>query len=149
MRRSSTLKHVLFGGPGAGSQLGDVGLLLLRLFVGLTFAANHGLDKLRDPGKVIGMLTHMGFPAPTLMGWLSILGEFGGGLLLTLGLATRAGAFLVGFTMCVAGFVALRGQPFNARELAFAYLSVAVMFLLVGGGRYSVDAMIEPRRNHR
>ena len=88
----------------------------------------------------------MNFPAPTLMGWLAIFGEFGGGLLLALGLATRFGAFLIAFTMCVAGFIAHRHDPYQVKELAFAYLSVAILFLLVGAGRYSVDAMIEPRR---
>ena len=145
--RQSKLKHLVFGGPGTGTPLGDAGLLVVRLFVGCSFAFSHGLDKLRDPSKIIGGLTQMGFPAPTLMGWLAILGEFGGGLLILLGLATRFGAFLVGFTMCVAGFVVLRHEAFDKKELAFAYLSIAVALLLIGAGRYSVDAMIEPRRS--
>jgi putative oxidoreductase len=144
--RHSKLKHLVFGGPGTGSQVGDAGLLVLRLFTGLSFAFAHGLDKLRDPSKIIGGLTNMGFPAPTLLGWLAILGEFGGGLLLAIGLATRFGAFLVGFTMCVAGLVVHRNDPFQVKELAFAYLAIAIALLLIGPGRYSVDAMIEPRR---
>jgi putative oxidoreductase len=147
--RHSKLKTLVFGGPGTGSQLGDVGLLVLRLFTGGSFVFSHGFDKLRDPSKIIGGLTQMGFPAPTLMGWLAILGEFGGGLLLMLGLATRFGALLVGFTMCVAGLVVHRNDPFQVKELAFAYLAMAIALLLMGAGRYSVDAMIEPRRAHR
>jgi putative oxidoreductase len=144
--RHSKLKHLVFGGPGTGSQLGDVGLLILRLFTGGSFVFAHGLAKLREPSKIIDGLTKMDFPAPALMGWLAILGEFGGGLLLVLGLATRFGAALVGFTMCIAGLVVHRHDPFQVKELAFAYLAIAVALLLIGAGRYSVDAMIEPRR---
>jgi putative oxidoreductase len=145
--RHSKLKRLVFGGPGTSSRLGDAGLLVLRLVAGGSFIFAHGLVKLRDPSKIIDGLTQMGFPAPTLMGWLAILGEFGGGLLILLGLATRFGAFLVGFTMCVAGFIVHRQDAFEKKELAFAYLSVAIALLLIGAGRYSVDAMIEPRRS--
>jgi putative oxidoreductase len=149
MRHPSPLKQLLFGGSGGGSQPADVGLLVLRLFTGLAFVFAHGLPKLRNPGMIIGGLKSMDFPAPTLMGWLAILGEFGGGLLIAAGLATRFGAFLVASTMCVAGFVAHRNDPFQVKELAFAYLAVAITLLLTGAGRYSADAVIAPRHMHR
>jgi putative oxidoreductase len=149
MRHPSRLKRLLFGGTGGGSPRADLGLLVLRLYTGLAFVFAHGLVKLRDPAQIIGGLKSMGFPAPTVMVWLAILGEFGGGVLLALGLATRAGAFLVGFTMCVAGLVVHRHDPFQVKELAFAYLAVAICFLFTGAGRYGLDAALRPPPRER
>jgi putative oxidoreductase len=144
--RQAKLKQFLFGGPGTHSKAGDVGLLVLRVFTGLSFVFFHGMAKLRDPSQITGGLERMGFPAPTLMGWLAILGEFGGGILMALGLATRGAAFLIGFTMFVAGFIVHRNDSFQTKELAFTYLAISIALLLIGAGRYSVDAMIEPRK---
>ena len=149
MRHPSKAKQLLFGGSGGGSQAADVGLLVLRLFTGLAFVLAHGLPKLRNPSQIIGGLSAMHVPAPTLMGWLAILGEFGGGLLIALGLATRLGAFLVACTMCVAGFFVHHSDPFQMKELAFAYLSIAIALMCTGAGRYSADAVIAPRHMHR
>ena len=47
---------------------------VLRLALGLVFIIP-GLQKLANPAMIAGMLQGMGFPAPTLLGWLVLLAE--------------------------------------------------------------------------
>lgn len=142
-----SIRDILVGGPGGGSKLADVGLAVVRVLAGVAMAINHGADKIRDPSKIIGGAEGMGFPAPTFFGWMAALSEFFGGILLALGLATRPAAFFVGCTMFTAAFVAHARDNFKTREAALLFLSVAVLFLLVGSGRYGVDALLRRKRN--
>lgn len=139
------VKNLLFGGPGGGSQLADAGLALLRVYTGLTMAIAHGWGKLQDPSKIINDTDAMGFPAPTLFGWMAIVAEFGGGLLLAIGLATRPAAFLIASTMTVAALVQHASDPFRMKELAFTYLAIAILFLLAGSGRYGADPLLRQK----
>ena len=49
------------------------------------------------------------------------------------------------FTMCVAFFAVHGGDPFAARELALAYLSVYVLMYAAGPGLYAADTLIARR----
>lgn len=84
----------------------------------------------------------MGFPLPALFAWAAALSELGGGLLLAIGLLTRPAALTVLITMLVAAFVRNAGAPFGDRELALLYGIAALLFLLAGAGRYSLDAQL-------
>lgn len=136
------LKDILFGGAGCTGRLGDVGLLILRVFTGLTMAIGHGLGKVQSPDQIISGTEGMGFPVPTLFGWSAILSEFLGGILLALGLLTRPAAFFVGITMGVAAFVAHAADPFSTKEMALLYLGIMILFVCAGGGRFSIDRLI-------
>lgn len=126
--------------------IGSVGLLALRLVIGAAFLV-HGLPKIQSP------LTWMP-PAEALPGALQVLtaiAEFGGGLALTLGLLTRLGALGISIVMAVDVTVMhlWRGHPFIALpagsgpsyELALIFLACAILFLLMGPGRFSLDAL--------
>ena len=136
------IKDILFGGKGCSDKLGDFGLALLRVSAGIIMAVAHGLPKLQDPSKIIDGTTAMGFPLPTISGWLAIMAEFLGGILLALGLLTRPAAFFVAFTMGVAAFVAHGSDPFAKKEMALLYLVIMIMFLFTGAGRFSIDRLI-------
>ena len=72
--------------------------------------------------------------------------EFGGGLLLAAGLATRAAAALVFGLMAVAVLYVHLGAGFfwtsGGYEYPLLWGIVALAYAIRGGGRYSVDALI-------
>ena len=143
------VREILFGGAGGASPGADAGLLLLRAFAGVALALAHGLGKLPPkPGFVAGV-EEMGFPAPMLFAWLAGLSEFGGGLLVAIGLLTRPAAFFVLFTMLVAAFVRGAGDPFTDIEKALLFGVIALFLLFAGAGRYSVDALVRGRGKAR
>jgi putative oxidoreductase len=139
------INRIFFGGAEIECKLANVGLLILRLFAGLTMAFAHGLGKLPPSEGMVGAVAKLGFPLAGFFAWAAALGEFGGGLLIALGLLTRPGAFLMGFTMFVAAFMQHGADPFQKKELALLYLAISVMFLLVGAGKFSVDSLIKKR----
>lgn len=139
------MRDILFGGVGGGSKLADLGLLVLRVVAGAAMAYNHGLGKIQDPSQIIAGARGLGFPAPTFFGWMAAISEFFGGILLALGLATRPAAFLLGCTMFTAAFIAHAQDGFKTREAALLFLSISVLFLLAGSGRFGVDALLRRR----
>lgn len=127
------------------------GLLLLRVAVGLTFAA-HGAQKLfgsfGGPGMkgATGFVQSLGFRPPTLWVWLLALAEFCGGLGLAFGLLTPFAALVLAIDMLVAiwtvhwqnGFFATNGGLEFPLALAVAATTVA----FTGPGRFSIDRAI-------
>jgi putative oxidoreductase len=71
--------------------------------------------------------------------------EFGGGLLVLLGLFTRPVAFILSGEMAVAYFMFhAKGSPhplLNHGELAVAYCFVFLYMAVAGGGSWSIDAL--------
>jgi putative oxidoreductase len=140
------MKRFLTGGAGGGDRTADFGLLLFRMFVGLALAFGHGLGKLPPSERFLAGVVDMGFPAPLLFGWAAGLSEFVGGLLIAAGLMTRPAAVFAGVTMVVAAFIRQAGDPFSEIEKALLFLAAMVLFLLMGAGRYSLDALLRRKR---
>ena len=139
------MRRFLFGGAGGADGVADAGLLVLRLFAGLALAFGHGLGKLPPSPLFVEGVGGLGFPAPVVFAWASGLAEFGGGLLLAVGLLTRPAALFVAFNTSVAAFRMQAGQAFGERELALFYLASAVCLLLAGAGRFSLDRLVSRR----
>ncbi len=135
----------LFGTADLNSPLANFGWLILRLFSGLAMSLAHGFGKFPPPERFIGVVENLGFPAPALFAWLAGFSEAIGGLLIALGLFTRPMALLLAITMAVAGFMQHAGDPFRDKEMALLYMAIFVAQLLVGGGRWSLDALISRR----
>jgi putative oxidoreductase len=134
--------RTLLTGTTINSTSTDAGLLVLRLFTGLALAFAHGLGKVPVSPKFVAGVAEMGFPAPALFAWLAAGAELAGGILLAIGLFTRPSAFFIAVTMGIAGFVRHADDPFSSKEKAFLFCAAAIVFLLAGAGRYSVDAMM-------
>jgi putative oxidoreductase len=119
----------------------DCGLLLLRLWLGLSLLLLHGWGKLAGYKKMAG-----GFPDPLGVGHqasfgLAVFGEVVCAALLILGLFTRFAALGCAITMSVAFLLVhrmvLKGA--NSGELAFIYLAGFLTILLAGPGRFALD----------
>lgn len=137
------------GGPLGGAPSGlDLGLLLLRVGVGLTMAA-HGAQKLFgsfDGGGLDGtgdFFTFLGYPAGETMALVAGLAEFLGGLGLVLGLLTPlASAAIVG-TLINAIFSAHADDAWlGGYELPLVLAVAAAALALTGPGRYAVDRLL-------
>ncbi len=128
----------------------DVGLLIVRLGIGLGFVYFHGWDKLSDGparwAEVGGTMNIFGIGfGHTFFGFMAAFSESIGGLLIAAGLFFRPICVLLAFTMFVAmtgHFVSGRGNPGHA----FKNLFILSGLLLVGPGKYSVDAWIAKKQ---
>ena len=111
-----------------------------------------GLSKLQNPAGFIGFVTSLGIPAPGVLGWLPVILEPLGGLLLILGLGTRWLGLYFTLEMLVTAFYvkAMRGTPFIVSggrpgvgyELDLLLLAGSLALVLLGAGRLSVDENI-------
>ena len=143
------MKRALF--PDLSSVAASVGLLILRIVFGGAML-QHGLGKLTGPGGPAGWMGP-GAPVPGFLQFLATLAELGGGLAIVLGFLTPIAALGWVVTMAVATqFVASKGAPWVSAdpkgasfEAALGYLAVAVLLLLGGPGRYSLDHLFLAR----
>ncbi|MBW8198259.1 DoxX family protein [Flagellimonas abyssi] len=115
-----------------------LGLALLRI-VPSAFMLTHGYPKLM---KLINGNTEFADPfgigqAPSL--FLAVIGEFICPLLMIIGFKTRWAAIPAAITMFVAAFIAHGSDPFGRKELPLLYLTIFVIIMLLGPGKYSVD----------
>jgi putative oxidoreductase len=124
--------------------LGSLGLLALRLVMGAAFLF-HGWSKIQNPMGWMGPEATM----PAVLQALAAIAEFGGGMALIAGLLTRLATLGIACVMVVAlATVHLpMGHPFVGKggpsfELPAVYLACAVLFLLLGPGRFSLDALL-------
>ena len=128
------------------TKIYDIVLLLLRITVGC-FMMSHGLGKLTkvmaagpiEFGDPIGI-----GPGATIS--LAIFAEVICSFLIILGLATRMAAVPLIITMLVAIFIVHANDGFERQELPGLYLAIYILLLVTGGGKYSIDQLIEGRK---
>ena len=135
MKRS---KKSSFTSPASTTRM-DVGLLLMRLGLGLTMLMNHGLPYLEHFESEAGSF----LPLPGMNGRVTlslvILAEVGGSLLLVAGLFARLAALVLVLAMAAAFFV-VHGASFEGEqsgELAFIYLISSGSLAFTGPGRFA------------
>jgi len=128
----------------------SLGLLLIRLVFGLTFAA-HGTQKLfgwfggYGLGGTAGWLESIGFKPGKFYAASAGLSEIVGGVLLALGLWLPMAALLITFTMLVAIVKVHNGSYWitaNGNEYNVAIIAVAIGLALVGPGEYALTALL-------
>ncbi|MFN8845922.1 MAG: DoxX family protein [Bdellovibrionales bacterium] len=123
----------------------DLGLLLFRLFIGLTMAFAHGWGKLPPPHMLVDGVASMGFPLPLFFAWCAALSEFVGGLLIATGLWTRLASASLVVTMGVAAFIAHGADPFEKKEMALLYLISSILLVFQGAGSLSLDRILRKK----
>lgn len=142
-------QHFLIGGDGGASAIADTGLLVLRLMAGLALAFAHGINKMPPSEGFVAGVEAMGFPLPWLFAWAAGIAEFVGGLCLAVGLLTRPASVLIAITMATAFFLRHATDPFGDKEKAFLFGGIALLFLLAGAGRFSVDSIFRNQMSKR
>jgi len=128
----------------------DIGLLVLRLGFGLGFIYFHGWDKLTGGPErwagVGGAMSNFGIGfGHAFFGFLAALAETLGALCIAAGLFFRPACAVLAFTMFVATvnhLVSGRGSPGHA----FKNFWLFVGLMMVGPGRYSIDALWSRKR---
>lgn len=131
--------------PPAQTARASAGLLALRLLCGYAMMV-HGWGKIQSPFSWMGPSSG----TPAVFQALAALSEFGGGLAWILGLLTPLASFGMACTMAMAARMHLfvLNQPLIAKdangsaEPAAVYLAVALLLLLAGPGRWSLDARL-------
>ena len=124
----------------------DGAALVLRLGFSFFLAANHGLPKLlKFADKHLTFADPLGV-SPTVSMALAIFGELVCPILVAVGLLTRLAALPALITMFVAGVLVhdedILGKGEPALVFGLGYLAI----LLLGGGRFSLDALVRRRR---
>ena len=131
--------------------LPQVGLAALRISVGVLVAIFHGWHKVVQGWQYVTAgsdwpLLHdtvqLGFPLPVLFTILAALSQFVGGWLLVFGACTRVAALMVASTMFTATVFNIQSGGPDV-QLAGLYALVSVAFVLIGGGRWSIDRYLE------
>ncbi len=122
----------------------------LRLVLGITMAA-HGAQKLFGwfggyglQGTAGFFADHLGMKPGIFWATLAGSGEFFGGLLLILGLATRFAALNTAVVMLVA-IVTVHNSAFfmpAGMEFALSLLAMSVALVISGGGALSADSAL-------
>jgi putative oxidoreductase len=122
--------------------------LIARLVVGFVFA-HSGWGKLHNLDQVAQFFASLGIPFAELQAPFVAGVEFGCGLLVSFGLATRLAALPLIGTMVVALATALAPKITGLNELfglsEFLYIALLAQLAIGGGGPLSLDALIAPK----
>jgi putative oxidoreductase len=131
----------------------DLGLLILRVVLGLSIAA-HGAQKLFGwfGGYGIagtgGWLESIGLKPGKPLAFLAGAGEFFGGLALVVGFLTPVAGIAVALVLVVSIVTVHKGKGFwntnGGSELPLLIIASGVTLALTGAGAYSVDALLLP-----
>lgn len=128
-------------------NLNDLGLLVLRLFLGLALLLGHGLGKWGTlfGGGEIQFADPFGIGAlPSLA--LAVFAEVICAILLILGLLTRWALIPLIITMLVAVFIVHISDGFGTMEKALLYGAGFITLAFTGSGKYSIDTILKRKK---
>ena len=126
--------------------LGSIGLLLLRLSIGVMMI-HHGQEKLADPQQFANTyVASLHLPFPLVFAYVAGFSELIGSWLVILGFITPLGALALTGTMATAAYqhILTAGLNIYVLELVVLYLGGSLALLLNGPGRFSFDAGMGP-----
>ncbi|WP_028558929.1 DoxX family protein [Paenibacillus pinihumi] len=116
----------------------EIGLLLIRVVLGITFAI-HGYDKFHSGiDNTAQWFASIGLPQ--FLTYVVALLELVGGILLTLGLASRIISALYAIIMVFAIFMVKISVGFiGGAEIDLALFAMAILIVLAGSGKFALD----------
>ncbi|MCY7333230.1 MAG: DoxX family protein [Pseudanabaena sp. CAN_BIN31] len=139
-----SIVRTVLGSDSVSSSLTQASLLLLRVILG-TMMIHNGLDKLADiPGFAEAYVEVIGLPFPIFFAYCAALTEVVASPLLILGFLTRPAALGLFSTMLVANYhhILVGGFSIPSIELSSIYAASFAFFVVYGGGKYAIDALI-------
>jgi len=147
-QRIQPMKRLFFS-SGSHDRCSSVGLLFLRVGLGLYMLLGHGWSKVQRirEGETIGDPLEIG---PELTIYLTAFAEVVCAAAIVIGFMTRLSAVPLVIAMAVAGFVVHANDPWvggpPSKELALLFLTGFLALLFTGPGRLSVDSFFMTRR---
>jgi putative oxidoreductase len=134
-----------------GNKMMSIGLLIIRVVVGVSFMA-HGAQKLfgwfggyglKGTG---GWMESLGMKPGVMMALMAGLAELIGGLLFTLGLLTPFAGIMIAATMVMAIVKVHASNGYWATQNGYEYnltlIAVVIGIALIGPGKYALDAFL-------
>ena len=119
--------------------MNNIALLILRVVFAGSMLYGHGLGKLnRLLEGNLSFSNPLGIgEIPTLI--LAVFSEFLAPIFIIIGYKTKFFSFFPAATMFVAAFIVHLGDPFGKIEKALLFLTVFVILMMTGPGKYSID----------
>jgi putative oxidoreductase len=155
------MKKFLFD-CGTRDATASLGILVLRVLIGLMMLIGHGIPKIQEYGQRKDMFYvpdffPLKYMTPPMSLMASIGAEVGAAILIILGLATRPAAFVLGLAMVIAVFGFHGSSPwfvkpptvYDAKELGLLYLIPLISIIFSGAGAYSIDAGLHKEGKRR
>lgn len=127
--------------------LADIGILILRVFIGATMLLQHGLGKWEKlfSGNEIKFADPFGI-GDTLSLTLVVFAEVICAIFLSIGLFTRWSLLPLLITMFVAVFIIHSDHDFGKMEKGLLYGVSFITLLLTGPGKFSLDAFLKQKK---
>jgi putative oxidoreductase len=124
----------------------DIALLVARTGIA-AFMLTHGIPKLLMllSGAPVQFPPMLGMSAELSLG-LAVFAEVFCSILLLAGFATRLAVIPLIITMVIALVFIHVADPFAKQELAFQYLLVYLVLLFAGSGRFSIDYLLQGKK---
>lgn len=130
------------------SRFSELTLFALRALTGV-FLVHETWDNVSSAARMaefVKFLDQFGFPTPALMAPLSVAVQFGCGILLILGLFTRAAGLLIAANFVVAVVMVHWNEAFRGWWPAIVLVFLGLHFAAAGSGKLGLDAMFGRRR---
>lgn len=123
--------------------LTSIGLLIMRVWIGLTMLIAHGWPKLANFSErsetfsdPLGIGSFMSLT-------LAVGAEVFASIFIIFGLLTRAMAVPLLITMLVAAFIVHGDDPYQKQEFALLFGFSYLLLIFTGPGKYAVDTYLE------
>jgi putative oxidoreductase len=132
----------------------DLGLLLLRLAVGVVFIAHGWGDVSQEGGAAANIENYRAasIPLPELSAWFGAYMQLIGGIVVLFGALTRL--ISAGFAVVMAGALIfvhsgealVMGQDGSGSGFAFIMFAASIALMGTGAGRFSLDRVLAGRQ---